>query len=143
MKNSDKAKKIMTDGGYTCVFVGNNEIITSSERGVKPLLELLESKKDFTGFSAADKVVGKGAAFLYILLGVKEVYAEVISEPAAKVLTDNGIMLQYGEKVKNVINRTGDGICPIESAVLGITSPKTALEKIYNRLRELQTGEKI
>ena len=137
MKNSDKAKKIMTDGGYTCVFVGNNEIITSSERGVEPLLELLESKKDFTGFSAADKVVGKGAAFLYVLLGVKEVYADVISEPAEKVLCDNNIDFCYRKKVKNIINRAGNGICPIESAVLSATSPEKALEIIYNRLREL------
>jgi hypothetical protein len=87
-------------------------------RGVKPLVIWLSSGEDFHGFSAADKVIGKATAFLYVLLGVKAVYASVISEGALDVLTKNGIDTQYGCVVEHIINRAGDGICPFEQAVL-------------------------
>ena len=71
MKNDlKKAIDILNSGQYTCVLCKDNEIHISTERGVKPLLEWLESGIALKGFSAADKVVGKAAAFLYVLLGV-------------------------------------------------------------------------
>lgn len=58
-------------------------MLTSTERGVKPLLQWLDGENSVKGFSAVDKVVGRAAAFLYVLLEVKEVYAGVMSEGAA------------------------------------------------------------
>ena len=58
-------------------------MLTSTERGVKPLLQWLDGENRVKGFSAVDKVVGRAAAFLYVLLEVKEVYAGVMSEGAA------------------------------------------------------------
>lgn len=39
-------------------------IYISTERGVKPLIDRIDDGTDLQGFSAADKVVGKAAAFL-------------------------------------------------------------------------------
>ena len=65
----ENAKKILSDGSYTCVLCKGKDTVSSSFRGVKPLLDLLDSGKDFSGYSAADKVVGRATAFLYCLLG--------------------------------------------------------------------------
>ena len=65
---------------------------SSTERGVKPLLDFIENGPNLRGFSAADKIVGKAAALLYVLLGVKEVYAPVMSETALYTLAHNGIL---------------------------------------------------
>ena len=73
------AKTLPEDHNYTCVLCKGEQIYTSTKSGVKPLLELLDSPGNFNGFSAADKIVGKAAAMLYVLLGVKEVYAQVLS----------------------------------------------------------------
>lgn len=68
-----KAAEMLKNGAYTCVLCKDEEIITCAERDVKPLLDLYDSGNDLKGFSAADKVVGKAAAFLYVLLGVKAI----------------------------------------------------------------------
>ena len=75
MNDLQQARTALAQDGYTCVLCHGSEILTDSRRGVKPLLELLESGSDYTGFSAADKVVGKAAAHLYCLLGISAIYA--------------------------------------------------------------------
>ena len=135
-----KAKEILETGGYTCVLTDGTAVYTSTLRGVKPLVQFIESGNISCGLSAADKVVGKATAYLYVLLGVREVYAQVISEPAAKVLQDKGINVQYGKMVPNIINRKGDGICPFEAAVMEITEPKLAYDVILQKMQEMNIG---
>ena len=96
----------------------------SALRGVKPLIDFLESGRDFKGFCAADKVVGAGAAHLYVLLHVKAVWARLMSKDAVDILQTNGIDAFYDEMVPYIINRSGDGACPIETAVKGIADFK-------------------
>ncbi|MBR6331535.1 MAG: DUF1893 domain-containing protein [Dehalococcoidales bacterium] len=134
----EKAKGILEEGRYTCVICSDRETITSTTRGVKPLTDLLDAGRDVRGMSAADNVIGRGAAFLYALLGVKEVYGKIISQPAAEVLESNGIRYEYGELVKNIINREGTGLCPMEEATLTATDPKDAFERIKRKQEELR-----
>ena len=133
-----KATEILKNGEYTCVLCRGDVMYTGKERGVKPLLDWIQSDIDFNGFSAADKVVGNAAAFLYVLLAVKAVYAQVMSEPAASTLTKNGIDVHYDVSVKNIINRSGTGICPMEETVSGISSPQEALDAIKLKLKMLK-----
>lgn len=124
--------------GNTCALVGEGKIFCSKQRGVAPLLAWLESGENCRNMFAADKVVGRAAAFLYVLLGVDEVCALVISESAEKVFQQFGIAYAYNEKVAAIRNRAGDGFCPMEQAVLNIDEPLQALEAIKRRLSELQ-----
>ena len=112
MTELEHARQCLQSGDYTCVLCKGKTVHTSTERGVKPLLRWIASGEDFSGFSAADKVVGKGAAFLYVRLGVKAVYATVISKSAWQVLQTHEIPVECGQIVENIINRKGDGICP-------------------------------
>ena len=95
---------------------------TSYDRGVKPLISLLQSNRSVIGAFAADKCVGAGAAHLYVLLGVRAVWANVISASAIDVLKNNNIEIYYDKSVPYIINRKGDGMCPIESAVASATA---------------------
>ncbi len=133
-----KARELLEASELTCVFIKNGEVSVSRERGVAPLLSMLDSKKNIKNASCADKVVGKGAAFLYVLLGVRELYAKVVSTPAKKVLTDNGIKVYFDTEVAQIRNRTNTGYCPIESAVLEINDPKEADKVIRARVAELR-----
>lgn len=134
----EKAKFVMKKEGCTCVLVKGDAIYKSTERGVKPLLQWLSQNTDFSGFSCADKAVGKAAAFLYVLANVKEVYAPIMSEGAVEVFLKYKIHYTYDLLVKSIINRTKTGMCPMELAVLNITEPKEALEAIKKRFDELQ-----
>ncbi len=138
MSDLSAAKQLLKQGNYTCVLCKGEQILTETARGVAPLLRLLESGCELHGFSAADKVVGKGAAFLYVLLGVSEVYADVISESALAVLRAAGIGVQHGMLVPYIKNRKGDGRCPIEQAVLSLDTASEALAVIHKTLRALQ-----
>lgn len=133
----NKAKMLLSKTGCTCVICGDDVIITDKRRGVRPLLDLLESKTHIAGFSAADKVVGKAAAYLYWLLGVEDLFANIISQPALTVLETAGITVEYTQLVPAIKNRTGDGFCPMERAVWDIDNPHEALEAIIGTLANL------
>ena len=133
MPDLSKAKQHLTEGGYTCVLCRGDRVHTATARGVRPLLDWLDSGLDLEGFSAADKVVGRATAFLYVLLGVREVHALVMSTPAREALEANGIAATCDREVPGIINRRGDGPCPFEEAVLGITDPREALTAIRKK----------
>ena len=127
----EQAKSLLITSESTIAVVSNREVFTSQERGVKPLLHLLTEKKGFLkGTSVADKVIGKAAALLMVLGEIKEVHTLIISEPAIKVFEKYHIPCFYDKKVDRIVNRTGDGLCPMETLCLYVEEPKEAFEKI-------------
>lgn len=132
-----KAKELLESGDYTLVLTDGTEVITSRLRGVRPLVQLLEKGDTPKGLYAADKVVGRATAYLYVLLGIRELYTKVISEPAMAVLNAYEIPFRYDSAVPNVINRTGDGICPFEMAVIDIDEPRAAYAAILKKMAEM------
>lgn len=123
--------------GFTLALSNGGELITSAERGVKPLLELYRSGRDMSEFSAADKVVGSAAANLYVLLKVRGLYAAVISEGAKKVLSSHGISYTFTTSVPYIQNRAKTGLCPMEEVSIDAISPEDALHRIEARLKTL------
>lgn len=126
----EKAVRLLENGSYTCVLCGGDAVYSSELHGVKPLLDWNESGTNLKGFSAADKVVGKAAAYLYVLLGIKAVYAQIISEDAVAAFEQYGVEVSWKEKVKAIRNRMNTGLCPMEQAVKDITVPEEALKAI-------------
>ncbi len=137
MTTIERAQNALKAGDHTCVLCKGDILYTSDLRGVKPLVSWQESDADFSGFSAADKVVGKATAFLYVLLDVSSVYAGVISRSALTTLEQHGIAVEYDVLVDHIINRQGDGICPFEAAVLALDSPDEAYAAIRQKMEEL------
>ena len=135
--NLDKAKMLLNINDHTCVFCDGQTILTDKRRGVRPLLDILESGRDVSDYSVADKVVGKAAAFLYCLLGIQHLYARVISQSALDVLAAAHICVEYDELVPAIRNRTNNGFCPMEQAVWNITDASSALTAIYDALAKL------
>ena len=133
MSDLERARAILLEGGYTCVLCRGEAVHTATARGVKPLVDWLDSGLELRDFSAADKVVGRATAFLYVLLGVKEVHSLVMSTPAREALEAGGIAASCDREVSGIINRRGDGPCPFEDAVLGITDPQEALLAIRKK----------
>lgn len=138
MCNIEEAKEILLkNSNYTCVFCNGADVITSGERGIKPLLDLLSDNISLDGYYAADRVVGKAAALLYVCLRVKEVYAEIISEQACSVFDKYNIKTSYLSRVPFIINRAKNGKCIMESAVWDIDDPKTALTVLKDKYNSL------
>jgi hypothetical protein len=136
--DTKQALALLHAEGLTCAACSGGVAYKSTARGVAPLLNWLDNGMSFSGFCAADKVVGAGAAYLYVLLGVAEVYAEILSESAQKVLERYEISAHFGTLAPRIRNRAGDGFCPIEDAVSNATDAQDALESIRARLKELR-----
>lgn len=142
-EKTKKAIEILEKENLTLVLLGEGETIKSTERGVAALLKLYGEGKDLSSFCAADKVVGKGAAVLFSLLKVREVYSEVMSKGAKKIFEENGIPAFFKTSCEYIINRRGNGLCPIEEAVGDETDLEKALELIKNRIAVMKkTAEK-
>ena len=100
----------------------------------------MDSRIDVRGYSAADKAVGKAAAMLFVLLGVSEIYAAIMSRSAKKILDEYGIKYSCGEEVEYIINRKKDGMCPMEKAVMDIDDPAEAPKKIKETIEKMRKG---
>ena len=134
----EQAKSLLLTSASTIAVVSNGEVFTSQERGVKPLLFLLKEKKEFLkDASVADKVIGKAAALLMVLGEIKEVHTLIISEPAIKVFENQKIKYFYDKKVERIVNRTGDGLCPMETLCIDIDDPQEALTKIIEKISKM------
>ena len=138
MNDLEKAKEMLENSEYTYIFCNGDSVLTSRKRGVAPLLELLDENRSLEEYSAADKVVGNGAAFLYVLLKAKTLYAKIISKSALETLEKYKISVRYETLTDAVRNRDNTGFCPIETTVQGITEPEAALTAIREKLRELK-----
>lgn len=120
---------LLHDGGHSCVICTGSRMHTFGEPGVKDLMRLLHEEPGLLGGAfIADKVVGKGAAALMVLGGIAEVYADVVSTPARRLLEQYGIAVSFGVETRNIINRTGDGLCPVEQSCLDCTTAEACLE---------------
>lgn len=138
MESLQKAIALLRTDGHTCAWYKDGQTGTTSLRGVRPLVLWLRDGSVPPGACAADKVIGKATAFLYVLLGVKAVYGDVVSESALQVLQSHGITVQWGQTVPYIINRQGDGICPFEAAVQNCSTPQEALPIIHNKMDQMQ-----
>ncbi|MDR1237591.1 MAG: DUF1893 domain-containing protein [Propionibacteriaceae bacterium] len=134
-----KARKLLDTGSHTGVLCRGDEIVAWDSRGLRELVKLLKSGKEFTGFSAADKVVGKAAALLYRAVGIDQLYAQLASDAGVATLSAANIPVQVGSQVANILNRDRDGLCPMELATADTDDPLEALARIENFLASLPT----
>lgn len=136
-----QAKERMEAGGHTAVACREGVFYTADERGVRPLLAWLDGGVDLSGGVAADRVVGRAAAFLYVLLGVRAVWAGILSRPTQEVFEQNGIEADCGVLVDAIRDRAGTGFCPMETAVRDISDPERALAAVRAAVARLAQGK--
>ena len=123
---------ILHSEGLTLVLKSDDGTIHRfTQRGVKDLLMLVtESPETLKGALIADKAVGKAAAACMVVGGVKHVRADVMSEPALALLQHHGVEAEYGTLVDHIINRTGDGWCPMERLSRDENDPAVIIQKV-------------
>ena len=134
--------EILHKGKHSLV-VFNGEIHTYDSRGLSNLYHLYTTEPNILrDADIADKVVGKGAAALMVLGKVRSLHADVISNHALKLLESSQIKISYTQKVDNIINRQGTGICPVETQCLECKTAEECLPKITQFISRLKTKTK-
>lgn len=117
----------LRDEDASCVIRSGTETRVFRERGVKDLFRLLETDPAFlAGALVADKVIGKGAAALMVLGGVRAVHAGVVSTPALGLFAAAHIPVEYGLEVRTSSTaRRRDG-APSRRCAATAARPKSA-----------------
>lgn len=134
------AKQLLTTEKHALVLVKEEQSRVFDESGIRPLLRLIQQGDTILhGAYAADKVVGKAAAMLFVLGGICEIYANVISETALQFLNDAGVPCTYDQKVPYIINRDQTGMCPMERCCLPLTQPQQAYLQLSQALERLSS----
>ncbi len=90
-------------------------------RGILPLWEALKSD-NWCGAAMADKVVGKGAAYLAVAAGISFLYTPTLSRGGQEVLTAGGVPYEATELIPYIENRDKTGLCPFEEALQDVGS---------------------
>lgn len=130
---------ILQGNGYTFVAMNNGEIRFSFERGVAPIIELIDKEPQFlNGAVVADKVIGKAAAMLLCAYGVKSIRTPLTSRHALNYIKSKDTRLEYDEAVDYIINRDRTDMCPMEKNVLDTNDEKEAERLIRNKIKELR-----
>lgn len=115
----------------SCVVRNGDTIRIFRERGVRDLWRLLHEEPELLdGAFVADKVVGKGAAAL-MAAGRDEGTLRRRGEPrGAGTAERSRDSVSYTVAVPHIINRAGDGICPVERLCAGARTAAECLPLI-------------
>lgn len=130
MTNIDIVKEKLYDSNASLVVLYQNGICKEYyNRRIEDIVAiLLENKDALKGAIIADKVIGKVAGSVLAVAGIKELYADIISEFAIPVLDKNGIKYEYNNKVDFIQNNDKTGMCPMENKF----KDENDLNVIYN-----------
>ena len=134
------ARQKILDGKAGCVIIKKGKIIHDENgRGIAPILDIYRQHPDkMKDAYLVDKVIGKAAAMVAICGKVEYVHAELICDSAVEILEKHNIEVTYTKRVKDILNRRRNGLCPMEKTVLNISDPAsgvTALEAAVAKMR--------
>lgn len=144
MENSEMKEliDILHEKKCSCVIRKGNTIRTFNQRGVADLYDLVMKEAEFlNGAEIADKVVGKGAAALMTSGGIARLHADVISKPAMSLFEKNNIEVTYTTLTDGIINRKGDGPCPVESMCSKTDDVSKMVEMIGTFIENMKNGK--
>lgn len=124
---------------YTLKIAKDGAVRTFARRGVIDLFELLTNEPDvLQGASVTDKAIGKAAAALMVLGGVKEAATPRISTPARRLLQEASIPVDYDEEVPLILNRDKSDFCPLEKRCKVSDDPEKLLPIIEHFIHEIK-----
>ena len=114
----ERAVDLLRSSDYTlAILTSSGEAITSRERGVATLMRLLDEQPALLrGAVVADKVVGRAAAALFVVGGCRRLHTTVLSRAGEDMLRGSAVEYSYDTLTEAIINRRGDGLCPMEQA---------------------------
>lgn len=132
------AVNLIGEDRAACIVIKDGVIVRSETgRGVAPVIRLCESGV-LRDADVVDKVVGKAAAMVMTFGGVRTCHAVTISRPALEWLERHRVRTEYDVCTEYIVNRTGDGMCPMEQTVEELEDDRDIIAILKQKLAELQ-----
>jgi hypothetical protein len=136
------AKQKLDSDSFAFVLVKDGAILSTGTRdGVGELIQVTDTLGDATrGASLADKVVGKAVAMVARTVGIRAVYATLMSQAACDALDGANITYEYAKHVPLILNKRNDGPCPMERLTQTIDEPRQAVNALREFIRARVTA---
>lgn len=137
----EQMEQILHHGQSIALIKNHNVLFTDRSRGVMPLLKLLDKQPELLRDAlVVDKIIGKAAAMLLTLGGVKEIHTYMLSQNGRAFLERHHIPVTAQCDIDMIQNRQKDGICPFEKSVLDTEDLEEAYARLKATARRLMAG---
>lgn len=124
-------EKLYETNASLVVLYANGECKAYYQNRIKDIKEILQQDRTaLQGAVIADKVIGKVAGSILTVAGVKEIYADVMSQYALPVLEENHVKYEYKNLTDYVQNNDKTGMCPMENKY----KEEKDIHKIYDEM---------
>ena len=130
----EKLINLLHTGGYSCTIANGGKIRTFTQRGLADLYDLLTQEPEFL----KGALIGKGAAALMILGGIKELYTDIISTKALELFRKSDVKVDFAQEVAFIWNRNHTGGCPVETMCSEVESAEEILPLIRDFLEKIR-----
>lgn len=137
MTDTELAVKSLS--GHSIALCRNGEVITDDGRGISPMMKFIAQGRDLSGYSAADLIVGKAAAMLFIRAGIVSVHGVTMSRAGKEYLESHGITCTCDVLTEKIIDRSGKDICPMEKTVADISDAEAGYAALKKRIEEMRS----
>ena len=135
-------KVIQNNAGYTLCAQKAQRLFVSHERGIAPIMrQLARDPLYFQDCVIIDRVIGKAAAMLYHRSQAAYIHACLMSEGAEAYLRCHHIAFSYDELCPYIINRTHDGMCPMEACVMDVNDPAAAQRLLNAKVKSMKAEQ--
>lgn len=138
----DWVRDLIEKQSYSVVVAQDGCMLTYGDRaGIADLLDIRQRLGRGAARSiVGDRVVGKAAALIMRSMGVRAVYARLVSDAGVDTLAAGRVYLEYGTRVPAILDRDQRGPCPFEAAVAAIDDPRLAVATLTHTLERLRAG---
>jgi hypothetical protein len=138
MEDIDLARSLLEKEKWNLAIVKDGQVLlTSRERGVAPLFQAVQSKKNSLHNAAVgDRIVGSAVAMLCLHARIASVYAGIASKGALDMLKKSGVTVDSESTVPYISNYDGTDLCPFERLAGSCRKPGQFLAALQSLFAE-------
>ncbi len=128
------------DSGWASVLVADGKVLDREKgRGIKPALLILQRMGQTAGrypnLVFGDRVLGLAAFRLGALMGAEAMWGTLVSQPVLTEAASRGIVVEGRKLVPSILNRAGDGLCPMEQLSAACESDTQFYTELVKKLQ--------
>lgn len=124
--------------GHSIALCRDGAVLTDDGRGISPMMKFIAQGRELSRYSAADLIVGKAAAMLFVKAGVVSVHGNTMSRAGKEFLESHGVRCTWDTLTERIINRDGTDICPMEKTVGELEDVEAGYAALKLRIKEMQ-----
>ena len=132
------ALKQIGQGEIVCAAIRDGIILAAETgSGVAPVLKMYKLGQLHESF-LVDKVIGKAAAMVMTRGGIAGCHGITVSQAALNWFQQCNVPVTYDCVTDHIVNRAGDGMCPMEQAVLQLQEDTDIVSVLEETLAQLK-----